>query len=92
VVLLAVTFRIIETTGDIVDVEGIDNHKVTNIPIVTAGGVTKTNKGPVIAIFHQYSHMPTGMTIHSFEHVEYYMNELDDRTKIDGGLRRITTI
>jgi hypothetical protein len=29
------------------------------------GGVTKTNKGPVIAIFHQYVHMPMGKTIHT---------------------------
>jgi len=84
--------RIIETTGDIVDVEGIDNHQVTNIPIVTAGGVTKTNKGPVIAIFHQYAHMPTSKTIHSSGQIEYYKNEVDDRAKVNGGLRRITTV
>jgi hypothetical protein len=84
--------RIIETTGDILDVEGIDKHQVTNIPIVTAGGVTKTNKGPVIAIFHQYAQMPTSKTIHSSGQIEYCKNEVDDRAKVNGGLRRNTAM
>ena len=34
--------RIIEKSDRTVDVRGIDNHQITNIPIVTAGGVIKT--------------------------------------------------
>ncbi|KAG7353772.1 hypothetical protein IV203_003127 [Nitzschia inconspicua] len=84
--------RIIKTTGDVVNVEVIDNYQVTNVPVVSGGGLTKTNKGPVIAIFHQYAHMPTSKTIHSACQIEYYENEVDDRAKANGGLSRITTL
>ncbi len=33
-----------------VDVHGIDNHQITNIPIVTTGGVVKIQHGPVLTI------------------------------------------
>ena len=36
--------RIIERLNRRVDVQGIDNHQMNDIPIVTAGGVTKTQK------------------------------------------------
>jgi len=42
--------RIIEKSDQTVNVRGIDNHQITNIPIVTAGGVVKTQHGPMIAI------------------------------------------
>jgi hypothetical protein len=48
-----------------VDVEGIDNHQITNIRIVTAGALVDTNRGPVILIMNQYAHAGKGKTIHS---------------------------
>jgi hypothetical protein len=48
--------RIIAKTGQTVDIQGIDNHRINKIPIVTAGGVINTQKGPVIAIMHQYAY------------------------------------
>ena len=44
--------RIISKTGRSVHIQGIDNHRINQIPIVTAGGVITTQKGPVIAIMH----------------------------------------
>ena len=41
---------VIDKTGKIVNIQGIDNHRINAIPIVTAGGVINTQKGPVIAI------------------------------------------
>jgi hypothetical protein len=35
-----------------VDVEGIDNHRITDIQIVTAGAFVETNRGPVILIMN----------------------------------------
>jgi hypothetical protein len=52
--------RIIERTLCTVDVRGIDNHEVTGIPIVTAGGVVMTQHGPVIGIFPQYAYLGSG--------------------------------
>ena len=47
--------RIIAKTGRQVDIQGIDNHRINNIPIVTAGGIVTTQKGDVVAIMHQYA-------------------------------------
>ena len=44
--------RIIDKTSKTVDIQGIDNLRINAIPIVTAGGVINTQKGPVIAIMH----------------------------------------
>ena len=40
-----------------VNVEGIDNHQLTDIPLVTAAGVITTQKGTIIAIMNQYAHI-----------------------------------
>ncbi len=45
------------------DVEGIDNHRITDIRIVTAGALVDTNRGPVILIMNQYAHAGKGKTI-----------------------------
>jgi hypothetical protein len=40
----------------IVNIMGIGNHKLSSIPLVTAGGVSQSQIGPVILIFNQYAH------------------------------------
>ena len=44
--------HIIEKSDWTVDFKGIDNHQITNIPIVMAGEVIKTQHGLAIAILH----------------------------------------
>jgi hypothetical protein len=61
-----------------VDVEGIDNHRITNISIVSAGAFVKTNRGPVILIMNQYAHARKGKTIHSSGQLEWFKNTVDD--------------
>ena len=48
-----------------VDIMGIDNHRVTDVPIVTAEAVINTQKSEVIAIMHRYALLGKGKTIHS---------------------------
>ncbi len=84
--------RIIEHTGRKVDVTGIDNHQITDLSIVTAGGVVDTQHGPVIAILHQYAYTGKGKTIHSSGQIEHYENKVDDKSVIVGGTQRITTL
>jgi hypothetical protein len=36
-----------------VDIQGIDNHQVTDVSIGTVGACVETQHGPIIAIFHQ---------------------------------------
>ena len=49
--------RIINKTGQMVDVQGIDNHQVIDVPIVTGGAVACTQRGPVILILNQYAYI-----------------------------------
>jgi hypothetical protein len=76
-----------------VDIQGLANHQVSNIPIVTAGGVVKSQLGDVIAIMHQYAYIGRGCTIHSSAQLEWYQNDVNDcSVKLPGGLQRITTL
>ena len=74
-----------------VDVQGIDNHQVVNIPIVTAGAVINTQKGEVIAIMHQYAYIGKGKTIHSCGQMEMHQQTVYDKSKKVGGKQRIET-
>ncbi|HEY9709439.1 MAG TPA: hypothetical protein V6D48_14645, partial [Oculatellaceae cyanobacterium] len=84
--------RIIAKTGRSVDIQGIDNHCINDIPIVTAGGVVNTQKGEVIAIMHQYAYVGKGKTIHSCGQLEAHKQLVDDKAIKVGGKQRIQTL
>ena len=68
----------------------IDNHEVTSIPLVNAGGVAHTQFGDVIIILNQYAHHPHHKTIHSSGQIEWFHNDVNDKsTKVSGGLQCI---
>ena len=69
--------HVIEMTHRAVNVQGVSDHQVTDLKIVTAGGVVQTQHGPVIAIFHQYAHLGTGKTIHSCFQLKEFGLEVD---------------
>jgi hypothetical protein len=83
---------IINRTGQQVDVQGIDNHQIVDIPIVTAGAVIKTQRGEVIIIVHQYAYTGKGKRIHSSGQLEWYKQEVDDKSIKVGGKQRIKTL
>ena len=72
-----------------VDVEGIDNHQINDVRIVTCGAYAETNKGPVILIFNQYANAGKGKTIHSSAQLEWFGNKVCDRSKKVGGKQEI---
>ena len=85
--------RVIMTMLHSVDIQGLDNHQVTNIPIVTAGAFAVSQRGPVIIILNQYAGIGRGRSIHSSAQLEAYGNDVNDRSiKVQGGLQRITTL
>ena len=86
--------RIIEKSPHhFVNIRGIDNHEITEVPIVTAGGVIHTQHGPVIAIMHQYAYHGKNKTIHSSMQLEHYKNDVNDKSiKVPGGKQRILTL
>lgn len=85
--------RVIDKHPDrTVDVRGINNHEITSIPLVTAGGVTSTTSGEVIVIMHQHAHHGKNKIIHSYPQIEHYENKVDDRYIKVGGSQHITTL
>ena len=84
--------RVISKSHRKVDIRGIDNHQLNNIQIGTVGAYVETNKGPVIAVFHQYALLGTGPTIHSPGQFEHYKNDVNDKSVRVGGLQRIKTL
>jgi hypothetical protein len=57
---------VVEGSERFVDVSGLAGHGENKLRIVTAQAVTNTQKGPVIAIFHQMALLGTGKSILSF--------------------------
>lgn len=52
-----------------------------------------TQRGPVVAIMHQYAYTGKGKTIHSCAQLESYGNDVNDKSvKVPGGLQRIVTV
>ena len=85
--------RIIFRTNRTVNIKGIDNHHVNNIGIGTVGDVVQTQHGPVIAIMHQYALLGKGASIHSPSQLEWYKNDVNDKSiHVPGGLQRIVTL
>jgi hypothetical protein len=85
--------RIINKTGRHVDVQGINNHQIVDIPIITAGAVIPTQWGEVICIFHQYAYTGKGKSIHSSLQLEWFKNDVNEKSiKVNGGLQRIQTL
>ena len=77
--------------GTLMSVE-IDNHKVKDLQIVTAGGLVPSNRGPVIVILHQYAHLGKGNSIHSSTQLESYKNIVHDKPLSLNGTQTIKTI
>lgn len=86
--------RIIAKSPDrYVNIEGIDKHQVTHIPIVTCGAYVITRKhGPVILVLHQFAGLSRGPTIISAAQVEAFGNRVNDRSlKVDANGQCIIT-
>ncbi|MCA1807650.1 MAG: hypothetical protein LC687_07375, partial [Actinobacteria bacterium] len=85
--------RVIESTGNHIDLSGIDDHTVRQLPLVHAGGVTRSQKGDVIIIVNQAAHMPEGRTILSTGQLEHYKIKVDERSmKVTGKLPCVTSL
>ena len=50
--LAGADIRVISKSDKCVDITGIDNHCMQSLPIITAGGTTRSDKGPIIVIMH----------------------------------------
>lgn len=64
-----------------VNVCGIDNHELNNIPIVTCAGVVTSHKGPLTLIMNQYASIGKGHSIHASPQLEHHDNIIDDKAQ-----------
>jgi hypothetical protein len=70
---------IINRSDRCVDITGIDDQELTGIPIgTTAGTVVQSQRGPVIAILHQYALHGHGKSIHSTGQLEHFKMDVND--------------
>ena len=77
--------------GRTVDVQGIDNHQVTDIPIVTSLGFIQTQRGPAIAVMNQQAYIGKGQSILSSGQMEHFKIHVDDKSIKVGGKQQLTT-
>ena len=84
--------RVIATSNRHVDIQGIDNHRMNDVPIVTAGAVVNTQKGEVIAIMNQFAYTGKGKTILSSAQLEAFKQTVHDKSSKVGGKQRIETL
>ena len=84
--------RIIAKTGRSMDIQGIDNHRINEILIVTAGGVITTQKGPVIVIINQYAYIGKKKSIHSCALLKAHKQVVHDKSIKVGGKQHIKTL
>ena len=84
--------RIITKSDRMVDIQGIDNHQVVAIHIVSAGAVIRTQCGLAIITMHQYAYIGHGKTIHSSGQMETFGNSVNEKSmKVPGRKQSITT-
>jgi hypothetical protein len=51
---------------------------MSNLPLCTVAALITTQKGPIIGIFHQYTHYGKGNTIHSVNWMKQFCIIIDD--------------
>ena len=73
------------------DVTGIDNHKLSQLPLVDAASKTISQQGPVICVMHRYAYHGVGPSIHSSVQIEGHKNKVDDRLLKAGSTQSIRT-
>ena len=74
-----------------VNVTGIDQHQLNNIPVGTVGSLSISNRGPVILIINEAAYTGKHTSILSRIQIQAYNNCVDDRPLSLGGRQRIIT-
>ena len=69
--------RVIHKTHRKINIQGIDNHEVTGLDVVTAATLLNTSQGKVIGIFNEYAYLGKGSSIHSSGQLEWFKTNVD---------------
>ena len=84
--------RVIHKTQRKINIQGIDNHEVTGLDVVTAATLLNTSQGKVIGIFNEYAYLGKGSSIHSSGQLEWFKTNADEKSVKVGGTQLITTL
>ena len=84
--------RVIHKTHQKINIQGIDNHEVTGLDVVTAATLLNTSQGKVIGIFNEYAYLGKGSSIHSSGQLEWFKTNVDEKSVKVGGTQLITTL
>ena len=75
-----------------INIQGIDNHEVTGLDVVTDATLLNTSQGKVIGIFNEYAYLWKGSSIHSSSQLEWFKTNVDETSVKVGGTQLITTL
>ena len=84
--------RVIHKTHRNINIQGIDNHEVTGLDVVTAATLLNTSQGKVIGTFNEYAYLGKGSSIHSSGQLEWFKTNVDEKSVKFGGTQLITTL
>ena len=84
--------RVIHKTYRKINIQGIDNHEVTGLDVVTAATLLNTSQGKVIGIFNEYAYLGKGSSIHSSGQLEWFKTNVDEKSIKVGGTQLMTTL
>ena len=84
--------RVIHKTHRKINIQGIDNHEVTGLDVVTTATLLNTSQGKVIGIFNEYAYLGKGSSIHSSGQLEWFKTNVDETSVKVGGTQLITTL
>ena len=84
--------HVIHKTHRKINIQGIDNHEVTGLDVVTAATLLNTSQGTVIGIFNEYAYLGKGSSIHSSGQLEWFKTHVDEKSVKVGGTQLITTL
>ena len=84
--------RVLHKTHRKINIQGIDNHEVTGLDVVTDATLLNTSQGKVIGIFNEYAYLGKGSSIHSSGQLEWFQTNVDETSIKVGGTQLITTL
>ena len=84
--------HVIHKTHRKINIQGIDNHEVNGLDVVTAATLLNTSQGKVIGIFNEYACLGKGSSIHSSGQLEWFKTNVDEKSVKVGGTQLITTL
>ena len=84
--------RVIHKIHRKINIQGIDNHEVTGLDVVTAATLLNTSQGNIVGIFNEYAYLGKGSSIHSSGQLEWFKTNVDEESVKVGGTQLITTL